>query len=98
MFSVKYSNYLFEVDRTREAVLERILNHTQIVSSKEFDGFEQRLMYEIETFKEPTQNLSQLLQKTLIRVREYKLFNYYVYFMGQTHSGDWAGVWTQEIL
>ncbi|AFY52782.1 Nuclease A inhibitor-like protein [Rivularia sp. PCC 7116] len=55
-------------------------------------------MYEIENFLEPTQNLSQILRNNLINIKEYKLFNYDVYLMGQTDSGDWAGVWTQEFL
>ena len=96
IFSVRYSKYLFEIYPTYEGVLERILNYAQIICSQEFDGFEQRLISEIERFKEPTQNLSQVLQKNLIKIREYRLCNYYVYFIGQTHWGDWAGVWTQE--
>lgn len=98
LLSIRYSHCLFEIYPTHEGVLERIFNYAQIICSQEFDGFEQRLICEIERFKEPTQNLSQVLQKNLIKIREYRLCNYYVYFIGQTHWGDWAGVWTQEFL
>ncbi|MBV6627184.1 MAG: hypothetical protein KI793_30305 [Rivularia sp. (in: Bacteria)] len=96
IFSVRYSNYLFEISASSEGVLEIIFDKTQIVCSQGFDAFEQRLKHEIEFNKEPTQNLSEVLHNNLIQVREYKVCNYYAYFIGQTHWGDWAGVWTQE--
>ncbi len=94
--STRYSNYLFEIDSSRECVLERIFDNTQIVCSQEFDNFEKRFINEIEFNKKPTQNLSLRLQHNLTKLREYKVCNYYVYFIGQTRWGDWAGVWTQE--
>ncbi|BAY86710.1 hypothetical protein NIES267_62210 [Calothrix parasitica NIES-267] len=96
LLSKRYNDYIFEIYSSREGVLARLFNQTQIICVKEFDGFEQRLVDGIENYYQPTKNLSEVLQNNLIQVKEYNIFNYYVYFIGQTHWGDWAGVWTQE--
>jgi hypothetical protein len=87
--------YIWEIYPTREGVLKRIFSSTRLIIPSDFDGLEQRFMLS-ELPDLPSGQLCQSLQENLINITEYNLFDYYTYFIGQTHWGDWARVWTQE--
>lgn len=90
-FSEKYT---WEIYPTRDGALKRLFNSTRLITSIEFDGFENQNCDD--GISERTQKLSQVLQQNLINITEHRLFDYYLYYIGQTHWGDWAGVWTQQ--
>ena len=71
-----------------------MFNFTRLITSTEFDGFENQ--NSDDGISERTQKLSQVLQQNLINITENRFFDYYLYYIGQTRWGDWAGVWTQQ--
>lgn len=85
--------YVWEVAATREDVLEKLLDTTEIVRTFEFDNFED-FGYEEEE-KERFINLAQLLHSRLTNLRKYVFFSCYIYFVGDTQDGDVVGIWTQ---
>lgn len=87
--------YVWEIYPTKEGVLKRIFNSTRFIVARDFDGFESRFDFD-ELNDLPSGYLSHILQENLINITEYKFCDYYFYIIGQTHWGDWAGIWTHE--